>query len=56
MDEKEREEIKTEMKEAFQEWMEMKWSSFGKWIGTKLLFAAFCGLVYLAFKGKGLGW
>jgi hypothetical protein len=45
---------KEAIKEAFREWMDDNFATFGKWAFKSALVAAFSALVYLALKGKGV--
>jgi len=44
---------KEAVKEALSEWLDKKFTQFGKWTFNSLLAAAFSGAVYLALKGQG---
>lgn len=44
---------KAAIKEAISEWLDDKFSQFGKWTFYGLMAAGFAGMVYLALKGQG---
>ena len=45
--------LKKAIKEAITEWMDSKFTVFGRWTFSALAVAAFGGAVYLALRGQG---
>jgi len=53
MSDLDKQDVKEALKEAIREWLDEKYSAFGKWTFHGLAAMALCGVVYVAMISNG---